>query len=656
VDAILELGLLNAVLAAVLALVVLCVTWICRRPALAHALWLLVLIKLITPPFWPIEVPWPQSMGTEPEPEVAPQASVAAQGPIALAQPEGQFPEAPEAAGEGEQLPPLPADGAGAAPLPEAPPLESISWQTAVAALWLAGACCWWCLAAWRLGRFRRLLRAAYPASPDVHARAKALAARLGLARCPNVRLLAAPLPPLLWSLLGPPCVFLPERLWAVLTDEQQDTLLVHELVHLQRRDHWVRWLELLALGLYWWHPAVWCARRRLHEAAELLCDARVLRTLPGAAAVYAQALIQTVAFLSGPRLALPGAASGMGQVRPLKARVTMIMRGTNADRLPRAGAWALLALGLAALVLRPAWAPSPARADEGPDQPAAAPAPQLVKPAPTGAEKPLFVDPFGEDVKGRYPPAHALLIRPPGVPAANFQGVAEGQVELLRAQLQGKQAELQEAGVLLKHALLRLERSENLQRKGMISQEQIEMARADVEIQEARLLGKEAQVREAELRLALAARSLPQPRPGGPPRGMGPANASGSRASARPGLPGAQGPGSGAPSPLPGPPAAPQAVPGQPALPGSPGGFAPGGTAAGKGGSRGRTNVRTTEERVLQLEQKLDILLREVERLRSQMSGPGRGGPPAAEPESSEGRTFPRPPPVQVDRLIPRK
>ena len=45
-----ETGLSNAVVAPALALVAVVVSRCSRRPALVHALWLLVLLKLITPP------------------------------------------------------------------------------------------------------------------------------------------------------------------------------------------------------------------------------------------------------------------------------------------------------------------------------------------------------------------------------------------------------------------------------------------------------------------------------------------------------------------------------------------------------------------------------------------------------------------------------
>ena len=74
--------------------------------------------------------------------------------------------------------------------------------------------------------------------------------------------------------LAGPPHLVLPEELWGLLDATQQDAILAHELAHLKRRDHWVRRLEALACGLYWWDPVAWWARREVERAEERCCDA----------------------------------------------------------------------------------------------------------------------------------------------------------------------------------------------------------------------------------------------------------------------------------------------------------------------------------------------------------------------------------------------
>ena len=79
-----EIGLANAVAAAVLALLALAAGRWSRRPALVHSLWLLVLLKLLTPPLVPLSLPW---LASEPPPpaavEPAPELPRMALGPVA---------------------------------------------------------------------------------------------------------------------------------------------------------------------------------------------------------------------------------------------------------------------------------------------------------------------------------------------------------------------------------------------------------------------------------------------------------------------------------------------------------------------------------------------------------------------------------------------
>jgi hypothetical protein len=149
------------------------------------------------------------------------------------------------------------------------------------------------------------------------------------------------------------------------LTEEQRATLLLHELAHLRRGDPWVRWLEMGVTGLYWWLPLLWWARRELRQAEEECCDAWVVWALPGSSRAYAQALVETVDFISGASTALPALASGAGSVQLLRRRLTMILRGTTSPKMTVLGLAALMAAG-ALVPLLPSWAQQgPDRADE---------------------------------------------------------------------------------------------------------------------------------------------------------------------------------------------------------------------------------------------------------------------------------------------------
>src|SRR5438046_913360 len=84
-DALLHIGLGNAVAATALALVAAALGRIARRPALAHALWLLVLLKLLTPPL--VWLPLPG----RPAPEPGPPPELPAPG-LGVAPPGGALP------------------------------------------------------------------------------------------------------------------------------------------------------------------------------------------------------------------------------------------------------------------------------------------------------------------------------------------------------------------------------------------------------------------------------------------------------------------------------------------------------------------------------------------------------------------------------------
>lgn len=361
-DTFLQIALSNAVAAVVLAVPAAAARWFCRRPALVHSLWLLVLLKLVTPPFVLIPVlPAPPAAPTVvAEAEAPPMEPI---DPAEAARILQSLPQVPQTATEEPAaVPAEPADS------PSAPAREPLPWQTVVIAAWSIGSLLWLIVTLGRVLRFRRWLREATPAPMEICRQVRGLADTLGLRRCPQVLLIPGPLAPMLFAVGSRPRLLLPAALWSRLADEQRQTLLTHELAHYRRGDHWIRLLELLATGLYWWHPVVWWARQGLSEAEEECCDAWVVSTLPTAARAYATALMETVDFLSETRPLCPPAASGIGQLHMLKRRLTMIMRGRTPRALSWTGLLTVLALGAMLLPWLPTWAQdAPPTNDHGP-------------------------------------------------------------------------------------------------------------------------------------------------------------------------------------------------------------------------------------------------------------------------------------------------
>ena len=126
----------------------------------------------------------------------------------------------------------------------------------------------------------------------------------------------------------------------------------------IKARDHWVRWLEFVVIGLYWWHPVVWWARRRLRKAEEQCCDVWVVWAIPERARTYAAALLATVEFVSGAPTApaIASATSGSGHVSCLKRRLKMIVSAKTPKGLSWAGRIAVLGMAALVLPLAPSW------------------------------------------------------------------------------------------------------------------------------------------------------------------------------------------------------------------------------------------------------------------------------------------------------------
>ena len=345
-ESFLRAGLGNAMMASVLALGAAGASCLLRqRPAVRHALWLLVLVKLITPPLWVFPL---VLLSRDAAPTRDEALAISTEPLSGLASLETDLP--PNSI---EDEPSVPRSWSSMLPQVELGPVD----QRRLALVWLSGSLVSLTVTGLRLRRWNRLLRFIGPVSEDVQEGVDLLAHAMGISRPPRAYWFPAASAPLLWALGCRPCLIVPRKLWDRLDDCQRTTLLVHELAHLKRKDHWVRMVELLATALYWWLPLAWIARWALRDAEEQCCDAWVVWTCPDANRAYAETLLDTVDFLSETGRAVPLAASGFGHAHHLKRRLTMIMKGTT----PRGLSWSsvLGMFGLAALLLplSPTWA-----------------------------------------------------------------------------------------------------------------------------------------------------------------------------------------------------------------------------------------------------------------------------------------------------------
>lgn len=343
------------------------VALLCRRlrprPALRHALWLVVLVKLLVPP--PVAWPWPAPAGValRPEPAVEepprpPPPEMPVERPADVHVPTFPPPEpfvaAPpvEAPAWEVSSPPEPAAEVAApaatdqpAPVAARPAAERLA--PAIIGAWASGAVLMALLQLLRIVRFRRQVARGGSAPAALTAAVRELAAFLGV-RPPPVVVVPGLASPVVWG-LGRPRLLWPAALLGRLSADSERAALVHELAHLRRRDHWVGWLQLVASCVWWWSPLFWIVRRQIGRAAELACDAWVVETLPSARRAYAEALLEVCELVS--RRAAPAPALGMGGARQeIERRLTMILRESVPSRAPVRALFGVVLLALIAL------------------------------------------------------------------------------------------------------------------------------------------------------------------------------------------------------------------------------------------------------------------------------------------------------------------
>lgn len=375
----LAIGLKNTLLAVPFALAAFAAARWLKRPAVAHVLWALVLIKLLTPSLIDVPVGW--SLNVEAWLTSVPATAM-------------ESPNQPAAVATTDAAPPAESQRARPASSPRlisrrvrqirnrelntsskdliahsaAVPaswfsrllrqIRSIPWLSVLGFGWLAGSASMAVLYLYRARRFRRFVRLATERDHELAARVGELAAEVGVGVPPRVIVVDGIVSPMLWGLGRNVRLVFPTRLVRRLSAAELDSLLLHELAHYARGDYYVRALELAANVLYWWNPLVWLARREIEAAEEQCCDDWVIEHQRGTRHTYAEALLTTIDFLCERPAVAPPAACGLGAVPLLKIRLTQIMRGATTAQLSRRLQVLLIVAGMLLSPLQPGlWA-----------------------------------------------------------------------------------------------------------------------------------------------------------------------------------------------------------------------------------------------------------------------------------------------------------
>jgi beta-lactamase regulating signal transducer with metallopeptidase domain len=141
------------------------------------------------------------------------------------------------------------------------------------------------------------------------------------------------------------PVVLLPQGLMARLSEQEQASILAHELSHLSRRDNVTAAIHMTVEALFWFYPPVWLIGARLIAERERACDEHVVASGHDPE-VYAGGILKVCKFcIQSPLACAPGASGA-----DLKQRVRRIMSAEAAMDIH--ALQGLLLAGTAALAL----------------------------------------------------------------------------------------------------------------------------------------------------------------------------------------------------------------------------------------------------------------------------------------------------------------
>ena len=268
------------------------------RAAVRHALWLVLLVKLLLPP----SLALPTSLAWWLFPTAA--------SPV-----QPQIPHFVVSYGND-----MPSSAPTMAPVTATTPGLAIS----IAAWTILG----WSsislgLLVWLIVRWWQVTRQALRATPapawlsEIFDSAKRSSE---LRRKVNLRITDRTLSPAVCGLIRP-VILLPQPLVETLSSSQLRAVLLHELTHLRRGDVWMNCAQALVQIVYWWHPLLWLANARICRVREEAVDDAVMLALRGDAEIYAPTLLEVA------KLAFHRPLASLGLVGILESRSALRQR-----------------------------------------------------------------------------------------------------------------------------------------------------------------------------------------------------------------------------------------------------------------------------------------------------------------------------------------
>ncbi len=214
--------------------------------------------------------------------------------------------------------------------------------------VWLTGVVLWLGRSVYQQRQFMSLIEAdSEPAESGTVAETHRIAKQLGIKRVPDVRASLLCSGPLVTGLKNP-VILLPMWFEEDYDAAERRDALVHELMHLKRRDLWAFQAARIVAATQWFNPLVYAGLRAFRTDQEAACDADVIARAKLSPAAYGRTLVKAA------RLARPSdrriAAASLTLAHPIKERLIMMTHPTPTLRSRLMGGTLAVALGAGAV------------------------------------------------------------------------------------------------------------------------------------------------------------------------------------------------------------------------------------------------------------------------------------------------------------------
>src|SRR5215469_12476991 len=272
------------------------------RAAIRHALWVVVLVKLLLPPALALPTGvawwlWPS------KPALTPIVKTETVTFDSTPLPDNFVPQT-------VPMPPLPA-----------PKLSGLGWAMLASGVVSAGLLLSLILNWMKVERKSRQALSPGDFIADLED-ARHLAGLRGPMR---LKLVDDAISPAVYGLFRP-VILLPRALAEKLSATQLRAVLLHEVMHLRRGDVWVNCAQTLLQIAYWWHPLLWLANARIRRVREEAVDDAVMASLRDGADAYAPTLLEVAKFAFRRPLASLGLVGIMESRSALRQRIERLV------------------------------------------------------------------------------------------------------------------------------------------------------------------------------------------------------------------------------------------------------------------------------------------------------------------------------------------